>query len=314
MESTADKPQHSAITEEIKAKALEIMNEFGLNFNISKRKLVDETSQAFSGYWGLWNDALNVCIHTVKEGYRVSQNKDIIEVVLAGMASFGDQLTVTKAGSINEGRKVFVQLAIEGDSRVGNDTIKRFITVIDSNDGSVSLSVGIGDVTMSCQNQFFRFYKGGSKFRHTATLEKKLRDLPIHIESALAKSLRQVEIYNEMFAFKLTDRKVIDKLVKHLLGHDRVYTSMEDQAKLSTRAVNKMDALYAAIDNEIMDKGFNLWGLHSGVTYFTTYENSAPTRDNGRMESLMIGGGYSLNQQSLEFCYKLMGKGNEYAK
>ena len=79
-----------------------------------------------------------------------------------------------------------MQLQIEGDSKVGDDIIKRYVTVIDSNDGSTGLSVGIGDFTMSCQNQFFRFYKeGNAKFRHTATLNEKIKSIPTLIETAL---------------------------------------------------------------------------------------------------------------------------------
>ena len=300
------------ISEEIKAKAQDILLAHNLNFNISKRKLNDEEGNN-SGYFGLWNDLLGKCIHTVKDGYTVSQNKDIIEVVLAGIAPFGDKLRVTKAGSINEGRKVFVQIGIEGASIVGDneyhDTVERFITVIDSNDGSVSLSVGIGDKTMSCQNQFWRFYASGSKFRHTATIEKKIKELPKLIEAALAQSIAQAAVYQEMFNFKLTpESHVVDALVKHLLGYDKYFTSTTDLSEKSTRAINKMDLLYETIYQEIAEKGWNLWGLHSGTTRFTTFNNSAPKRDNGRTESLMLGGGYQLNQQSLAFCYKKLGK------
>lgn len=296
------------ISDAVKSKAQDILLQFGLNFNISKRKLVDEQSNN-SGYFGLWNDQLGVCIHTVKEGYTVSQNKDIVEVALMGIAPFGDKLRVTKAGSINDGRKVFMQIGIEGDSVVGNDIVERFVTIIDSNDGSVSLSVGIGDKTMSCQNQFYRFYASGSKFRHTATIEKKIKELPKLIESALAQSITQMAVYREMYAYHLDpESHIVDRLVKHLLGYDKHFTSTIDLAEKSTRSINKMESLYDAIHEEIADKGWNLWGLHSGTTRFTTFTNSAPKRDNGRTESLMLGGGYQLNQQSLAFCYKVLGK------
>ena len=56
-----------------------------------------------------------------------------------------------------------MQLLIKGNSKVGNDTIKRYITLIDSNDGTTSLSVGLGELVMSCSNQFFKFYKDDIK-------------------------------------------------------------------------------------------------------------------------------------------------------
>jgi hypothetical protein len=120
------------------------------------------------------------------------------------------------------------------------------------------------------------------------------------IELALAQSLRQIELYNQ-FASTPISRDLAHKMVKHVLGFDREYTSMDDLSSKSSRSVNVMDKLYNHIDREIADKGLNLWGLHSGVTSFTTHEISVPKRDNARVESTLIGGAYKMNQSSLDY-------------
>ena len=200
-----------------------------------------------------------------------------------------------------------MQLGIEGHSKVANDIIKRYVTIIDSNDGSTSLSIGIGDLTMSCQNQFFKFYKQGeAKFRHSASIEHRIKEIPFLIETALNQSLKQIEIYNRLASTDLT-KDLAHKMVKYLLGFDREITSVSDLAQKSTRSINKMDALYNCIEGEMNDKGQNLWGLHSGVTKFTTHELSAPKRDNGKLETIMLGGGYNMNQKSLEFVARASG-------
>jgi hypothetical protein len=68
-----------------------------------------------------------------------------------------------------------------------------------------------------------------------------------------------------------------------------------------------MEELYNCIEGEINDKGLNLWGLHSGVTKFTTHELSAPKRENGKLETIMLGNGYNMNQKSLEFVTRKSG-------
>lgn len=282
--------------------ATRILVENGLDFNISKRALYDGQGNR-SDYFGLWNDKSGNCIHTVKESYRVSQNQEVVEMVLKGIEKYGSNLQVTKAGAINDGRKIFLQIGIEGESRVGNDIIKRFITIIDSNDGSTSLSVGIGDLTMSCQNQFWKFYSKGNKMRHTATLEQKMLMLPEMISTALSRSMKQMELYRVMAETPITD-VTVHQLVKNVLGYDKHLTSMEALSEKSTRAINKMNDLYDAINSEIASKGKNLWGLHSGITYYTTHKNSAPKRENGRLESMMLGNGYTMNDKSLEFAIK----------
>jgi hypothetical protein len=280
-----------------------ILSANGLDFTIEKQPLIGLDNRP-TPYFGLFNSKTNECLSTCKSGYTVSQNRDIVELMLRGMEPFGSELSVQKAGSLHGGRKVFIQLAINGYAKMGNDVIKRYVTAIDSNDGSTSLSIGIGDLTMSCQNQFFKFYaKGDAKFRHTETITQKMKEIPYLIETALNESLRQIETY-EKFASTPITRDLADKMVKYVLEYDRVYTSMEVLSKKSTRAINIMDNLYSHIEKEINDKGLNLWGLHSGITSFTTHESSVPKRDNARIESLLNGGAYKLNQKSLAFATK----------
>lgn len=283
----------------------EILVANGLNFAIEKAPLfaMDKNgNQVPSEYFGLINTQTNEVINTVKEGYTVSQNEEVVELVLRGIEPFGSDISVTKGGSLNGGRRVFLQLAINGDGKVGSDTIKKYITIIDSNDGSTGLSVGIGDLTMSCQNQFFKFYKSGqSKFRHTASLERRIKEIPFLIETALSESLRQIELYNQ-FASTEVSRDLAHKMVKHILGFDKVYTSVNDLADKSTRSINKMEAIYNAIEREMNSKSETLWGLMSGITYYTTHELSSPKRENGKIETLLQGSGYNMNQKALEFC------------
>ena len=294
----------------IKTQTQDILTAHGLDFTIEKAPMVaidKEGNQVPSPYFGLINSKSNEVINTVKEGYTVSQNHDIVEMVLRGMERFGDKLTVSKAGSMNGGRKVFMQLGIEGMSKVADDIIKRYVTIIDSNDGSTSLSIGIGDLTMSCQNQFAKFYKSGdAKFRHTATLEQKLRTIPMLIETALNVSLKQVEVYRQFASTPVTER-LAHEMVKYVLGYDKEITSMAVLSDKSTRAINTMDKLYAHIQKEMAQKGQNVWGLHSGITSFTTHEMSTPKRDNGRIESTLIGNAYNMNQKSLKFAMSKSG-------
>jgi hypothetical protein len=270
----------------------EILTTYGLDFRIEKAPMFAMNAageQVPSPYFGLINSKSNEVINTVKEGYEVSQNNEIVDLVLSGMENFGGELSVSKAGSLHGGRKVFLQLGIEGDGLVNGDRIKRYVTVIDSNDGSTSLSVGIGDLTMSCQNQFWKFYKAGeAKFRHKATLVDKMRSIPMLIETALAESIRQVETYKKFVSTPVT-KDLADRMVKEVLGFDRQFTSMDELSKKSTRSINMMEKLYAQIEREMAQKGQNLWGLHSGVTRYTTHEISAPKRENGRIESGLVG-------------------------
>jgi hypothetical protein len=276
----------------------EILVNNNLDFRIEKQKLVSE-SGLDTPYYGLFNDKSGECINTVKEGYTVSQNDEIVELVLRGIEGFGE-LSVSKAGSINGGRKVFLQLAIDGFTKVGSENIKRYVTVIDSNDGSTGLSVGVGEVVMSCQNQFFKFYKKGqSKFRHTVSLIERIKEIPRLIELSLSESLKLTETY-KAFQSNEVSRSLANEMVKHILGFDK-NMSIRTESKISTRSLNSMESLYNHIDKEMNQKGNNLFGLFSGVTSWTTHEKSAPKRENGREESLMLGTNYKTNEEAFKF-------------
>jgi hypothetical protein len=289
---------------EMKNKVNEILVAHNLDFRIEKEQLLSATGKP-TPFFGLFNDKTGECINSVKEGYTVSQNDEVVELVLEGMQGFGE-LSVSKAGALNGGRKVFIQLAIDGMSLVGDERIKRYVTVIDSNDGSTGLSVGIGELVMSCQNQFFKFYKSGqSKLRHTASLTQRIKEIPHLIEMALAESLKLTETYKQFQSTPVT-KALADEMVKYILGFDKTM-SVKTEAELSTRSLNAMESLYGHITKETNQKGMNLFGLFSGVTSWTTHEKSAPRRENGREESIMTGTNYRTNEQGLEFALNKLG-------
>lgn len=291
------------LTNDKNNKVQEILSATGLDFKIHKEPMTAN----FGGqvietpYHALIHSGTGEVINSVKKGYHVSQNDEIVGLVLDGMEKFGDQLKVQKGGSLKGGRRVFLQLAIEGNAKVGKDILKRYVTIIDSNDGSASLSVGVGDFTMSCSNQFFQFSKmNQSRFKHTASMAQRVKELPFLIEGALAESLQMIELYNE-FQSTECSRDLAHKLVNAMLGHDKQSMTKLEYANLNGRAENNMNALYSHIEKEFNCKGVNLWGLHSGVTSWTTHEKQAPKGANGRLESQMIGSNYKANQKSLEF-------------
>lgn len=298
--------------EAVKQQVAEILAKHGLDFRMEKVPMVGlltnpETGKVTeypSNYFGLLNTKSNEIINTVKAGYHISQNDEVVELVVRGMKDFGE-LSVSKAGSLHGGRKTFIQLAVEGFAKVGDDKIKNYITVLDSNDGSTGLSVGIGDITMSCSNQFFRFYKRGEmKLKHSHSLESKMIELPSLIHLALSESLKQIEVYN-VFRSTAASKALVDGLVRELIGFDAQTVDVDEH---STKAINAMEVLYGHINKEMGQKGQNMWGLHSGVTSFATHEKSAPRRDNGRLESIMTGTNYRFNMQSFSFALEATGQ------
>jgi|VirMetMinimDraft_7_1064189.scaffolds.fasta_scaffold01118_26 hypothetical protein len=298
----------------INTETARILLDYDLDFTIEKLPLfgyrvipeiagiIDEQKVAIeSEYFGLFNSKSGEIIHTVKGGYTVTQNAEIIALVLEGMEAFGDSLRVVKAGALKGGRRVFIQLEVNNGANVKGDKITQYVTIIDSNDGSTGLSVGIGDRTASCMNQFFTFYKSAqTKFRHTNSLTEKISAIPSLIEEALFKSEKQIETYNKM-ADVPVDAKDVALMIERVLGTSPEMLNEET----STRTRNQVEALGNHIRKEIADKGMNVWGLHSGVTSFTTHEGNT-SDDTKNMEQMLTGAKYTKNQKSFNYALQMV--------
>jgi len=278
-----------------------ILESTGLDFEIIKFPFVDAATPGLeTGYYGLKNGKTGETLNSVKAGYTVSQNRDLVTAVLEGVKEFNGQLRVTSGGIIHGGRRVYLQISVSGQSKVGNDIVTRNITVIDSNDGTSGLSVGVGTLTMSCQNQFYQFHKSGMlKVRHTLTIEEKIKELPKLIEIALNYSMTLITKFQEW------DKTPVEDITKHHLVQNLIginKTMSDDDLKLvAQKRVSSMNSLYKHLDSEMKTKGQTLWGLHSGVTNWTTHIKRHPKRTNGHLESLASGSNYKVANQAMEF-------------
>lgn len=281
-------------------KKAEILKKYKLDFKIIKTELQANILLPDggllvvpSGYYGLYNDKAKKVINTVKKGYTVSQTDEVVAVVLKGTEGFGN-LSVTMGGSIHDGRKIYLQLKIEGMGRVGNDKLVRYVTIIDSNDGSTGLSVGVGNLTMSCKNQFFKFYKAGEMGgKHTGSLQAKILALPSLITLALSEDLQLMENF-ETFQKTKASKELVNNVMSHILGYDV-------KEETNPRALKNMSVFQSHMDKEIADKGLNYWGIFSGVTSWTTHEKGVPKRPNGRMESIITGTNYKANLKAYDY-------------
>lgn len=286
-----------------------ILVENGLDFTIEKEELKGVTSGRETPYFGLYNSKTGECINSVKKGYTISQNHDIVRLVLEGVKEFGDTLRVVKAGQIKGGSRVYIQLEISGLSKVGKSEIKKYVTVIDSNDGTTGLSVGIGDHTFGCENQFYKFYKKGqSKFRHTASITERMAEIPQLVELALQESMNLIKVYRHFLSTPLT-KKLSENFLKEVMKYDKLLSMEEIKEKLSVngKGLSNLQSLENMITLETADKGMNLWGLHSGVTRWTTHSKKGPKRDNGFIESMLTGNSYNINNRSYNFAVRESG-------
>lgn len=284
----------------------EMLDRFGLNWQVEKQPLILPSGKP-TPFFGLVRTDTDQIFQTCKDQYTPFQNSQLSELVYRIAAKTG--FDVHGGGNFNGGAKVYLQLATGEVKGIGEnkDTIKKFVTAINSHDGTTSLRWGHTDITISCRNTFNAAYREmKNSARHTASInqivEQSIKEL-----DGLAKIEKSIfDTY-----FKLAEvpvKKVhIEDIVLQTLDVDIAISKADLEKNYSTYRLNQMHELLACISGEMKQKGETLWGLFSGVTNYTTHKLKAPDRDNGRLESKYVGTGYKVDNGVFEIVSSFIG-------
>lgn len=110
-------------------------------------------------------------------------------------------------------------------------------------------------------------------------------------------------LYTKFFRMASEEAKPehVREIVKRATEVDIFASIAENKNIHSTRKLNIAESLMASIQRETSYKGMTLWGLMSGVTHFTSHVQSAPKRDNGRIESKLTGQAQNMDALAFEY-------------
>ena len=265
-------------------KVFELLESTKLNWTVNKEPLVGIDGKATESF-GMFRNDNDKWLGTVGNQYRAYQNHEMAELMV--QASDGIGLDVTKGGSMNEGRKVFLQIPLE-DKLIGPDTVKRNLTCLNSHDGSTSISFGSTNTVVSCSNQFHRISreKGMNRFRHSANSKDRINQAMQDMRIALGHDEELMKNFEIMANMPIKD-EIFARVMTKAFGVNLDAKTGE----FSTRKINTMKTVAATIEGELDAKGSTLWGLFNGVTYYTNHIAQNSDKD----DYVMLGGGYKTN-------------------
>ena len=205
------------------------------------------------------------------------------------------QATYETAGCLREGRKVFLQLKVGGADEVRKgDLISRYLTVLNSHDGSSSVRIFATPIRIICTNTLnmaLRNIEYGVSVRHTESMDDRLR------EAFKAFNLTQAHFvkFKEMAQFlarKQCDRKMVETFLNDL---------MPDTG--STRNDNQRKRVIELFEGGKGNGQGSAWDLMNGATeYADHFRTSDPEK---RLESAMFGSGAQLKQRAFELAMAL---------
>lgn len=280
-------------------KKIVTLADYDLDWDVAKVPLSyqHKGTDRMSPYYSIVRQDNGHPLGTCSADYGVAQNSEILDCMKAICKD--NDLIIVNAGSFKDGGKVFFQMQLPNEARVGRDRVKKYIFALSSHDGKGSLAFGINNKVMSCQNMFNKFMNQAQfKLRHIMSITEKMQELEKVIKEYYNQEKEIYRVFRNMEGTTVTPGAV-QELTTHLFNPDNIPSE-----ELSKRKLNQIDAFEAAVKSEMNNKGDNFWGLFNGVTYYANYLKSCPKRSMGREESILLGDGYEKMNTAFDFISK----------
>jgi len=272
-------------------KTMGLLIETGLNWEIKKEQFTHPTG-LITDHYGIFrydhgSDTPTSCLGSVKGRYTELSNFDLADTIVKATASLN--IDTNRGGELQGGRKVFLQAQLP-DEYVGKSGVKRWVTVLNSHDGSSSISFGSTNTVVICENTFHAAHKEGSKFRHTASSKERIDQAILDFRQTIQADEKLFKTFHIM-AEKKPNEHVVKMVIDAMFGKDITKSTAQE---ISTRRKNQIKQFADAYDIERQLEGDTVWGLFNAVTRYTNHMASTTDRD----QFLMTGTGAQINNNS----------------
>jgi phage/plasmid-like protein (TIGR03299 family) len=281
---------------DLQNQTFELLEQTATNWTVNKLPLVTENGLSTESY-GMFRNDNNLWLGTIGKQYEPMHNFEVAETLIATTEEISEK---HRGGMLFNGKKVFYQSEIK-PIQVANDEVKRFVTILNSHDGSSSIGFGFSNTVVVCQNTFYKAMKEVQKFRHTTSASERLGIARKQVREILLAENEVMEIYQ-----KMADTKINNKAIKLVIS-DLFDLKEEDIDKpiedFSTRKVNDIAKFKQILDSELASHGETIWGLFNAVTWKT---NHADIKRNNQLENVMVGSGYKKNNSAFKTLSELV--------
>ena len=217
----------------VQTATLELLEKTKTNYTVRKEELVTKDGLKTDSF-GIFRNDTNDWLGTVGKQYAIFQNHQMAETVIEASNQISQNYS---GGTFQNGRKTYYQAKIN-DQIVGNDTLKRYVTILNSHDGSSSTGFGMSNTVVSCQNTFYMAMKDVSKFRHSLTASERIRQTQLQINEMLRIESGLMDRFQKMADTKIT-KKAIELVVADLFKL-KSEDFQKDLKDFSTRKSNEM--------------------------------------------------------------------------
>jgi phage/plasmid-like protein (TIGR03299 family) len=266
-------------------KTFELLTDTKTNWGVTKKPLKCPDGYPTESF-GIYRNDNNKWLGTVGKTYEMMQNATLAENIIEASMDISEKF---RGGELYGGKKVYYQAQLQ-DEQIANDTIKRYITGLNSHDGSSSIGFGFTNTVVVCQNTFYMAMKEVNRFRHSASAHQRVELAREEIRRTLKAESSLMDNYKRMADTKISSvvtKRVIADLFKFLEeDFDK------DVKDFSTKKVNDLSKFNKILESELKSHGSTLWGLFNAVTWKTNHQD---VKGDKGLENVMVGTGYRKN-------------------
>lgn len=205
----------ATLVEQDHANLSQALETCGLDWETGIRKVCmsDKQRTPIPGYYATYRTDTNRPLGLVRGRYRPVHNREAFEWIDRVLKDPKWTARIAMGGTIHEGEKVFVGVDLGESEIFEGETLKRFLVVINSNDGGSNYTIHLLNhrpATMSILN--IHDPRSAYKVRHTQGALLKLSD----IEKMLRGAEKQFEDYAKV-ATKMARTKASEDVVDELI-------------------------------------------------------------------------------------------------
>ncbi|MCD4558235.1 DUF932 domain-containing protein [Schaalia sp. lx-100] len=232
--------------------------------------------------------------------YRPFQNEELVDLLEAVVDETGANFET--AGSLNGGRRVFVSMKLPNSMVLTNgdtdDQTNFYITIMNSHDGTSSLTMMTTPIRVVCANTLawaFKENRGVVRIRHTENASFKIAE----IRRDLNLSFGYIDEFQEE----------AQRLIDTHMDEEHIRKAVEDVFKLSEDDISKR---VETTRQEHVDNVMNLyryahtldgvretaWGGLNAVTEYIDHHLDEKINDEKRASRSLFGGGSTLRQRA----------------
>lgn len=280
---------------------MDALTQGGLNYDVLKLPNIHflpngEEVISDDSFFTVRTDVNKVLGSRLGKDYTVMQNIEALNVVDEILQS--GNATIETAGAINEGKKVFICLKVAKDIIVnGNDTVKQYVLIATSHDGSLAITAMPTNVRVVCNNTLTAALRNSQdkiKIRHTVNAQNRLSEAMRVLKLMSENTTINTDNYNEMAAKVISKAELINYIGNVFCTPDEIKELQKgNKAIISTKKANILTDVLTFANNgqgqNIAMKGTDhtMWSAYNAVTGYVTRKKYSNASD--RANSMLFG-------------------------